>query len=111
MHSHRLPARRGSDTLVEAAPLAPGPSFSRGLWRIAAADVSSGNTVRLLRDGPATFAAMLHAIRSAERCIHLECYIFRSDEVGREFADALMEAVQRGVEVTLLIDWIGVRGT
>src|SRR3954464_13919254 len=97
---------------VAASPeAATGPSFARGLCRIAAADVSSANTVRLLHDGPATFAAMLHAIRSAERCIHFECYIFRSDDVGREFADALIEAVQRGVEVKLLIDWIGVRGT
>lgn len=92
-------------------PPASGPSFARGLWRIAAADVSSGNTVRLLRDGPATFAAMLQAINGAKTLILLECYIFRSDEVGQQFADALMAAVQRGVKVQLLLDWIGIRGT
>jgi cardiolipin synthase A/B len=92
-------------------PPASGPSFARGLWRIAAADVSSGNSVRLLRDGPATFAAMLKAIREAKSAILLECYIFRSDEVGKEFADALIEAVKRGVKVQLLLDWIGVRGS
>src|SRR5258708_15276679 len=88
-----------------------GPSFARGLWRIAAADVSSGNTVRLLRDGPATFAAMLQAINGAKTLILLECYIFRSDEVGQQFADALMAAVQRGVKEQLLLAWIGIRGT
>lgn len=92
-------------------PLAAGPSFARGLWRIAAADVSSGNVVRLLRDGPATFAAMLEAINAATDSIKLECYIFRSDDVGKEFAAALEKAVQRGVKVDLLLDWVGIRGT
>jgi cardiolipin synthase A/B len=94
-----------------ALPPASGPSFARGMWRIAAADVSSGNTVRLLRDGPATFEAMLEAIADAKHLILFECYIYRSDEVGQQFADALIAAVQRGVKVQLLLDWIGVRGS
>ena len=87
------------------------PSFARGLWRIAAADASSGNRVALLRNGPATFAAMLELIESAERSVCLEGYIFRDDEVGQQFADALIAAAKRGVEVRLLIDWIGRMGT
>jgi cardiolipin synthase len=90
---------------------APGPSFARGLWRIAAADVSSGNTVALLRDGPATFDAMIALIDAAESSVALESYIFRSDEVGRRIGEALVGAVKRGVDVRLLLDWIGVRGT
>jgi len=89
----------------------PGPSFSRGLWRIAAADVSSGNRVRLLRDGPATFDAMIELIARARTSVSLESYIFRSDDVGRRFADALIAATQRGASVRLLLDWIGARGT
>jgi cardiolipin synthase len=92
-------------------PHAAGPSFARGLWRIAAADVSSGNSVRLLRDGPATFAAMLDAINDATTSVKFECYIFRSDEVGKQFAAAMRDAAARGVKVHLLLDWIGVRGT
>jgi len=111
MHSHRLPARRGSDTLVETAPAPPGPSFSRGLWRIAAADVSSGNRVRLLRDGPATFDAMIELIDQASTSVVLESYIFRSDEVGRRFGEALINAVKRGAAARLLLDWVGARGT
>jgi cardiolipin synthase len=111
MHSHRLPARRGTDTLVENLPLAPGPSFSRGLWRIAAADVSSGNRVRLLRDGPATFDAMIELIDRAQTSVALESYIFRSDDVGKRFAASLTSAAKRGVSVRLILDWIGARGT
>jgi cardiolipin synthase len=99
--------RRGGGALAPA----PRAAASGGLRRVGAPPLSSGNQVRLLRDGPATFAAMLKAIREAERCIHLECYIFRSDEVGREFAEALIAAAKRGVRVQLLLDWIGIRGT
>ena len=90
---------------------ASGPSFARGLWRIAAADVSSGNRVNLLRDGPATFDAMIGLIDRAAESVALESYIFRSDEVGQRFSDALIRAAQRGVSVRLLRDWIGGRGT
>ena len=85
----------------------PGPSFARGLWRIAAADASSGNVVRLLRDGPATFAAMRERIERARETIELEGYIFRDDEVGERVADLLERAAARGVEVRVLVDWIG----
>ena len=114
MHSHRaVPARRGAEGHVDGAPVAPspGPSFSRGLWRIAAADVSSNNHVRLLRDGPATFDAMIELIDGARTSVALESYIFRADEVGRRFGDALTRAVQRNVRVRLLLDYIGARGT
>ena len=87
-----------------------GPAFARGLWRIAAADVSSGNDVALLHDGPATFDAMCADIESARDTIVVEQYILRSDEVGHRIAGALIAAAQRGVDVRVLSDWIGMRG-
>jgi cardiolipin synthase len=89
----------------------PGPSFARGLWRVAAADVSSGNRVCLLRDGPPTFDAMCEMIDGAQSAVDLEQYIFRGDEVGQRFADALTKAAARGVTCRVLVDWIGIRGT
>jgi len=88
-----------------------GPSFARGLWRIAAADVSSGNRVRLLHDGPETFDEMLALIHGAKERVAIESYILRSDEVGQRFGDALTAAARRGVEVRVLMDWVGGRGT
>jgi cardiolipin synthase len=87
------------------------PSFARGLWRIAAADVSSGNRVALLRDGAATFSTMLDLIDNARRSVNLEGYIFRDDEVGQQFARSLTAAAGRGVKVRLLVDWVGRMGT
>lgn len=98
-------------TTVESALPTRGPSFARGLWRIAAADVSSGNRVRLLHDGPETFDGMLELIHGAKESVALESYIFRSDDVGARFADAFTAAVKRGVQVRLITDWIGGRGT
>jgi cardiolipin synthase len=95
---------------ITALPATRGPAFSRGLWRIAAADVSSGNRVRLLHDGPETFDEMLELIHGAKSSVALESYIFRSDEVGDRFADALTAATKRGVQVRVLTDWIGARG-
>jgi len=98
--------------LAEQRPdtLSDGPSFARGLWRIAAADVSSGNTVTLLHDGPHTYEVMLESIAAARESVVLESYIFRSDATGQRFASALIDAVERGVSVRLLTDWIGMRG-
>ncbi|MFI5256976.1 MAG: phosphatidylserine/phosphatidylglycerophosphate/cardiolipin synthase family protein [Gemmatimonadales bacterium] len=90
--------------------VAYGPAFARGLWRIAAADVSSGNAVELLHDGPATFDAMSAAIDGASETIVLEAYIFRPDETGKRIAEALIRATVRGVKIRLLTDWIGMRG-
>src|SRR4029078_7358722 len=92
-----LPARdlRSNPGGVDV-PTAPGPSLARGLWRIAAADVSSGNRVALLRDGPATFDAMLDLVDSAKASVALESYIFRSDDVGELLARTRCVSAARG---------------
>ena len=85
----------------------PRPSFSRALWRIASADVSSGNRVTLLRDGPGTFEAMLAMIDAAQESVEFEGYIYRRDEIGMRFAKAFVDAAERGVRVRVLMDWVG----
>ncbi|HEX6059058.1 MAG TPA: phospholipase D-like domain-containing protein [Gemmatimonadaceae bacterium] len=107
--SPHLPLRTDPGAPV-APPLRQGPIFARGLWRIAAAEVSGGNHVGLLRDGPATFDAMIAAIEGARDTVDLESYIIRGDEVGTRFAAALAAAVGRGVRARVIVDWIGMRG-
>jgi cardiolipin synthase len=84
-----------------------GPRFARGLWRIAAADASSGNQVELMRDGTRIFDAMIEVIEHAKETVVLESYIVNSDSVGERFADALIAAATRGVRVRLIADWVG----
>ena len=86
-----------------------GPSFARALWRVASARVTSGNEVRLLVNGPNTFMAMHDLVANAQSSIEIEQYYWDADEVGRGVADALMTAARRGVQVRVLVDWIGAR--
>ena len=74
---------------------------------ISGSPLSTGNKVALLEDGAQTYAAMLAAIRSARRSVHLETYIFEADDTGREFAAALVERARAGVKVRVLYDWVG----
>ncbi len=71
----------------------------------------TGNKVTLLQDGPATFQSMFDAIGGARDHINLETYIIEDDEVGRKFADALLEKQARGVQVSLLYDSVGSMNT
>ena len=66
-----------------------------------------GNKVRLLQDGAATYPAMFAAIRQARDHINLETYIIEDDEIGRQFADVLLEQQGRGVQVNLIYDSVG----
>ena len=66
-----------------------------------------GHEVELLVGGPETYAAMLDAIRSAQHSVLAEVYILRGDDVGRVFADALIERARAGVACFLLYDAIG----
>lgn len=70
-----------------------------------------GNAVRLLHDGREAFPAMLEAIAQARRQVLLEMYWFDSDFVGQRFADALVAAQARGVQVAVIYDSIGSIGT
>jgi cardiolipin synthase len=80
---------------------------SHAFFRVASAQGSPGNRVRILCDGPETFAAWLRAIDGATATIHLENYILQEDEVGEAFAAALCRAQQRGVACKIIYDWLG----
>ncbi len=50
------------------------------------------------------YDAMLEAIRGARRQILFETYIWKGDEVGEEFKQALVDAARRGVDVYAIYD-------
>jgi cardiolipin synthase len=74
---------------------------------VAGRPLTTGNRVRLLEDGPATYQAMFEAIHAARDHINLETYIYEDDEVGRKFADALLAKQSQGVQVHLIYDSVG----
>jgi cardiolipin synthase A/B len=81
--------------------------LDRAIRKITATPALIGNRVELFRNGDAAYPVMLAAIRGAKASIAMSSYIFRDDEAGHEFCDALAEAKARGVEVRVIIDGIG----
>ncbi len=57
--------------------------------------------------GHDTYTSMLNAIHAAQEYIYLCVYIFKTDEIGLKFIQALTDAKNRGVSVYVLIDGIG----
>ncbi|TVR85822.1 MAG: cardiolipin synthase [Spirochaetaceae bacterium] len=70
-----------------------------------------GNSVEPLFDGGQAYPAMLGAIEDARSSISLLVFLFDNDSLGKQFAEALGAAVQRGVEVRVLIDAAGARSS
>ena len=67
------------------------------------------NEIQILRGGDEAYPAMLSAIRAATHSIALQSYIFDHDVLGVEFAQALIQAQARGVQVRVLIDAVGAK--
>ena len=83
------------------------PQFLRAMGALLGPALVPGNKTETLLNGDRIFPAMLAAIRSAQKTITFETYIYWSGKVGKEFADALSERARAGVKVHILIDWLG----
>jgi cardiolipin synthase len=81
--------------------------FLRELGTLLGPPIIDGNRVVNLENGAKIFPAMLAAIRGARKNVNFETYIYWSGETGREFAAALSERARAGVQVHVLLDWLG----
>jgi cardiolipin synthase len=61
-------------------------------------------TTTMYTSGHDLYDAMLEAIRGARHHVFLETYIWKNDEVGQSFKDALVDAAARGVSVFVVYD-------
>ncbi len=91
----------GGDAPVPTLPLAD------VALAVHAFPVSQDNSVHVYRETPEAFEAMLEAIRGARHHVHLEYFIVRSDQTGRQLFDLLAEKARAGVQVRLLYDSAG----
>lgn len=71
--------------------------------------VTQNNKVRMVLDGPEFYNEFLELIRKATTVIHLQTYIFWMDEFGSQVHEELIKAVQRKVQVYVLVDSVGSR--
>ncbi|MGA9333692.1 MAG: phospholipase D-like domain-containing protein [Rudaea sp.] len=82
----------------------------QALSRAAGAPLIGGNRVELLIDAPENYAAWLDAMRTAQHRILIENYIFRDDDIGREFRAVMVERAEAGISVHVIYDWLGCLG-
>ena len=61
----------------------------------------------LLEGGKNYFPTLEDSLAKAQKSIYLEAYIFSADEQAKRIADLLSSAALRGVEVKVMIDWLG----
>ena len=66
-----------------------------------------GNKVTLLENGDQIFPAMLSRIRSDQRTITFENFLFQEGEISDAFAQALAERARAGLKVHFLQDALG----
>ncbi len=70
-------------------------------------DIATGRVTAILDSGDHGYPQMLAAIDEAETSIRLATFIFRTDELGMAFIEALGRAHRRGVKICVLIDGFG----
>lgn len=97
----RPPSRAIEDMGGTRLGLSLGPALARnpGLTGIVA-----------FSDATDSFAARIRLVRSAERCIDLQYYIWQKDVSGRMLLEEVRLAAGRGVRVRLLLDDNGTAG-
>jgi cardiolipin synthase len=66
-----------------------------------------GNRLELIETGAGRLEAILELIRGAQRSVRLLYYIFGNDAASTRVRDALVDAAQRGVRVSLILDGFG----
>jgi cardiolipin synthase len=81
--------------------------IARELSQDTVGGVSEGNDVQVYFDGDTVYDAMLAAISRAKNFVHLEMYMFLSDDIGQEFAQALSAKAREGISVRVIYDSIG----
>ncbi len=63
--------------------------------------------LEIFAKGPDLFEDLFSEIKKARQHIHILFYIVKDDKLSHEFVSLLKEKAQEGVEVRLLVDWIG----
>ena len=102
-----MPAEKKIERQLQRLYNAEDPQFRRSMGVLLGPPIIEGNRVDVLINGDQIFPSMLKAIKEAKKTITFETYIYWSESIGKEFADALSERARAGVKVHVLLDFIG----
>lgn len=92
-----------------AAPRARGARLSHAGYNVTGTPLVPDNRVQPYFDGEQAYPAMLAAVDRARREVLVSSYIFDNDATGRRFAERFAAARDRGCEVRILADDVGIR--
>lgn len=103
--SIQLPAQPGKNWSVYAS------SKYRKIMHLVASNShltpTSGNEVRMLKDGKSTFESIFLALETARSYIHLQYYIYEEGELANRLLKLFRQKISEGVKVRLIYDGIG----
>lgn len=108
--NERISAELRYDPAALTAPAGPTVGAVRLNERLGSLPLTGDNRVEVHPEYAETIAAMAADVRRARSFVHVEFYISAWDDVTGDFFAALVEAVDRGVEVRFLFDHLGSRG-
>ncbi len=83
--------------------------FRREINALFGHSLVDGNRIDTLQNGVEIFPAMLEAIRGARQSINFETFVYWKGDIAREFSHALAERARAGVDVNVILDWVGSR--
>src|SRR5512140_537997 len=83
------------------------PQFLRCMGQLLGPGILPVNRITALQYRDQIFPAMLNAIRGPQETITFETYIYWSGEIGKQFSEALAERARGGVQVHVMLDWVG----
>ena len=71
------------------------------------ADYTLGNDVQIFFNGEDKFKHLIYDLKNAKKYIHIQYYIFKRDNLGKEIIEILEDKAREGVEVRFLVDSMG----
>jgi cardiolipin synthase len=81
--------------------------FLRAAEALTAAPISDGNELDLRINGDEIFPAFLETIEQAKHTINLLTYVYWRGDIAQDVARLLCRRAQEGIEVNVLLDWVG----
>jgi cardiolipin synthase A/B len=97
----------GTDTTTESPIEVTGAASQADAVTAPFSCAVSGHSFRFLPGGPDRLAALIALIDGARHHVRIIVYMFEADRCGTIIRDALVDAAQRGVTVSLIIDSFG----
>src|SRR5258705_4606773 len=73
---------------------------------LAVSNPVDGGSLRVLGSGDVAFQAIVERIRNARRAVEIRAFLWRDDDAGSRFGDAVLAAADRGAKVIIHKDKI-----